>query len=1021
MDNELTNRLNAIRRFDIGAQDIPAALLQFGEQAELTVMVHHNVDGDTPGLKGEYLTDVALQQLLAGTGLEYRIKGEAIIVTRLVAELTPEPQKTRQPLLRRLGGAIAAAMFAVSGAGAIAADQETDEADDEEEFVIEEIIVTAEKRDENVLDVPLTMSAFLGDLIVELGMTDGEDLEKHVPGLQIGENHHIVMRGIWTEDAKQTHGDKAVATYVDGVYQSDPYALSPNYFDLERVEVARGPQGTMKGRNALGGAISFFHKRPTESWDSEVLVEFTDQFTQRYNVALGGPLSDGFSFRITGGYHEGDGAQKNRGSGGDYDAPDQYSVAPQLRFTTDSIDINARYQRVRDKGAPEVQVFMGNPPTDQPEAWPAWIQYGVMNPASRNCPEISLEQIGPPIEPLGPNISGELLARAVQSIDIAAGVNLESLSQVSEAFGVYAETHGVCSDPKNEILANQPGVMDNTRDRLVLNVDFDLTENLLLRYTFGDGDSSSYTGRDGDQTSRVASATDRTIASDAPVPFRDSRADSFYEDDETSHELLLISSFDGQFNFVAGLHHSEIDTRYDVRSIDNAAPVLSLAEIDARGAAARPWGLNIGRDFDGCQHMIETLISTFFGAPEWPQVWYCEDTAPLGTNFSRFLTEAHAESSAAFVNAEYVLNEQWRLSAGLRHTRDEKSQGTHDFWEYRDWFGIGVPLWHHTYNPAGTIRQGEGFSFTYHDSDIPVEWTGNIGHITVEYTPSEDLLGYLRISSGYKAPGFAEFAGAADLGRWWVKIKEEKVTNYELGLKGIFLDNRLQFTGGIIFDDYDDYQVNAYKLRPLVLPTHESPYQQYTSNVDSTEIWGAEMEATYYVDDRWRLSGFYSYLGSSVGAHQALFCCDSEGTYFHYTFLTESGTWSHILPTLRQVKGNELPQQPKHKASVIVTHHLPPMRHGQVKLLGSYSWVGERWIDIGNVKGRAIPAYGRLDLRGTWTTTDEQWSVTLYVQNVLDEIGYQEFTDWNSGNRSVHYLANLTEPRRFGIQMRWRP
>ena len=1022
MDNQLADQMNAVRHFDIEAQDIPGALLQFGEQAELTVMVHHNANGNTPGLKGEYLTNEALQQLLAGTGLEYRIKDEAIIVTRLVAELTREPQTTRPPLLRRLGTAIASAIFATSGVGAIAADEadETDETD-EEEFIIEEIIVTAEKRDENVLDVPLTMSAFSGEVIEELGMTNGADLEKHVPGLQIGENHHIVMRGIWTEDAKQTHGDKAVATYVDGVYQTDPYALSPNYFDLERVEVARGPQGTMKGRNALGGAISFFHKRPSDTRDSEVLIELTDQFTQRYNAAFGGPLSDELSFRITAGYYEGDGAQKNLGSGGDYDAPDQYSLAPQLRYRTDRIDVNARYQHVRDTGAPEVQVFMGNPPTDQPSAWPAWIQYDVVNPASRDCPEVTLERIDPPVQALGANITGALAQLAVRSVDIASGVNLEGLSQISDAYDVYGETHGICSDPRNEVLANEPGVMDNARDRVVLRVDFDLTENLLLRYTFGNGDSSSDTSSDGDRTSRVASATDPTIASDAPAPFRDIRADSLYEDDEISHELLLISNFDGSLNLVAGLYHSEIDTRYDVKNTDNAAPVLSIAELNARGAAARPWGLNIGRDFDGCQHMIETLISTFFGDPEWPQSWYCEESTPLGTNFTRFLSEAHAESSAVFVNMEYLVDEHWRLSAGLRHTRDEKSQGTHDFWEYRDFFGIGVPVWHHTFNPAGTIRQGEGFSFTYHDSDIPVEWKGNIGHVTVEYTPSQDLLAYLRISSGYKAPGFAEFAGAADLGRWWVKVKEEKVTNYEVGLKGVFLDNRLQLTSGVFVDDYEDYQVNAYKLRPLVLPTHESPYQQYTSNIDSTGIWGAEVEATYYVDDSWRLSGFYSYLGSSVGAHQALFCCDSEGTYIYYTFLADFGTWTDILPTLRQVDGNELPQQPKHKASVIVTHHLPPMRHGQVKLLGSYSWVGERWIDIGNVKGRAIPDHGRLDLRGTWTSVDEQWSVTLYVQNVLDEIGYQEFTDWNSGNRSLHYLANLTDPRRLGVQVRWRP
>ena len=151
MDNQPTNQLNAVRHFDIDAQELPAALLQFGEQAELTVMVHHHASGNTPGLQGEYTTDEALQQLLAGTGLEYRSKGEAIIVTRLqlAAELTPDPWTTKVPLLKRLGTAIAAAIFATSGAAAIAADDATA---DSNEAVIEEIVVTATKRETSLQD-----------------------------------------------------------------------------------------------------------------------------------------------------------------------------------------------------------------------------------------------------------------------------------------------------------------------------------------------------------------------------------------------------------------------------------------------------------------------------------------------------------------------------------------------------------------------------------------------------------------------------------------------------------------------------------------------------------------------------------------------------------------------------------------------------------------------------------------------------------------------------------------------------
>ena len=116
--------------------------------------------------------------------------------------------------------------------------------------VHEVIIVTAEKREEDILSVPVTMTAFSQDMIEELGMTGDEDLEQLVPGLQFAydsEGNGITIRGIGTQKAVQYNADVAVAFYVDGVYTNDVYGLAPNLFDVERVEVARGPQGTLNG------------------------------------------------------------------------------------------------------------------------------------------------------------------------------------------------------------------------------------------------------------------------------------------------------------------------------------------------------------------------------------------------------------------------------------------------------------------------------------------------------------------------------------------------------------------------------------------------------------------------------------------------------------------------------------------------------------------------------------------------------------------------------------------------------
>ena len=184
-----------------------------------------------------------------------------------------------------------------------------------EDTYIEEIIVTAEKREERLLDVPLTMSAFSEQMIEELGMTNPNDIEQLVPGLQFGDSGEqvgqgTVIRGIGSRLAGETHSDLAVATYVDGVYTIGTYGVAPNLFDVERIEVARGPQGTLNGRNSIAGSISYFTKRPTDEWDSLFQVELTDQTTQRYNAAFGGPLVGNLSFRLNGGFYTGDGARE---------------------------------------------------------------------------------------------------------------------------------------------------------------------------------------------------------------------------------------------------------------------------------------------------------------------------------------------------------------------------------------------------------------------------------------------------------------------------------------------------------------------------------------------------------------------------------------------------------------------------------------------------------------------------------------------------------------------------------------
>ena len=229
------------------------------------------------------------------------------------------------------------------------------------------VMVTAERVEENVMEVPMTISAFDSELLEELVIQERTDLQNLVPGLQFSDEMEqqgsgTVIRGIGTRNAQYDQADYAVATYVDGAYTLGVYGTTPGGgFDLERVEVARGPQGTLNGRNSIAGAINVVTKGPTDHWDAELMGEVTDVSQQRLNAAVGGPLGDTpFSFRLTGGTHTGDGRQENVGPGGDHDAPDQTFYAPQLRAETDRFSVRARYLHVEEDGVPRGFVQLAN-------------------------------------------------------------------------------------------------------------------------------------------------------------------------------------------------------------------------------------------------------------------------------------------------------------------------------------------------------------------------------------------------------------------------------------------------------------------------------------------------------------------------------------------------------------------------------------------------------------------------------------------------------------------------------------
>ena len=208
---------------------------------------------------------------------------------------------------------------------------------------IEEIVVTAQKRAESVQDVPIAITALDSAVLERNQIENIEDLTNFVPNLQFGNfssTATAAIRGIGYTNTT-AGGDPGVALHLDGVYIARPIATAFRFWDLERMEVLRGPQGTLYGRNTTGGSINFITKRPTQKFGGAIDVSYGefDHYQVRGVVNL--PLSERTAARISAAVDQADGYQKNAFPGGtEAGDRDSVTVRAQLQFdVSDDLDL----------------------------------------------------------------------------------------------------------------------------------------------------------------------------------------------------------------------------------------------------------------------------------------------------------------------------------------------------------------------------------------------------------------------------------------------------------------------------------------------------------------------------------------------------------------------------------------------------------------------------------------------------------------------------------------------------------
>ena len=218
------------------------------------------------------------------------------------------------------GVALAALAVVTSQAPAFAQENNGLESSDKESYGLNVITVTAQRRSESVQSVPIAVSAFDSAELATRGVSNALELAQFVPNLVginntgLGSANAYYMRGLGNTESIPTF-DPPIGTYVDDIYLSRQNANNLSLFDVERVEVLRGPQGTLFGRNTTGGAVAVFLKDPEPYFGGRFEAGYGAYNKWMASGSIDIPLSDRFATKVSAYYQESDGYAKNTTTG----------------------------------------------------------------------------------------------------------------------------------------------------------------------------------------------------------------------------------------------------------------------------------------------------------------------------------------------------------------------------------------------------------------------------------------------------------------------------------------------------------------------------------------------------------------------------------------------------------------------------------------------------------------------------------------------------------------------------------
>jgi outer membrane receptor protein involved in Fe transport len=861
-------------KFDIAPQPLTAALNEFGVQSSKAVLFTTDLTGAkiTRGISQEAEPEIALAQMLEGTGLGFRRSGE----TFLIVKADQGPQS---------GSA--------AGGGA----------------EVEALIVTAQKREEDIQDVPIAISAFSQEDLTRSQIAGGPDLITQVPNMTFTKtnfsSYSIQLRGIGTQAISATT-DPAVAVAFNNTPFIRNRFFEQEFYDLQRVEVLRGPQGTLYGRNATAGVVNIISQKPKFIAEAKLSGDLSNFSSSRIEGMVNIPLvEDKVALRLAGAWTKRDGYSTNELAGEQIDGRDLWSTRLSLRVQpNDRLDVNLIWEHFQEDddrlrsgkqlcnkdvvshiGSVDIPNYLDTRVSGG-QSGSLWA--GVQATLSQGCERNSLYAKDSFQRPNGIMLPYYVPLRG---IGLPTALIDPYVTDIEIDFNVPGYGSGFIDVNEVDKLNDQPEdlrVIQSTVDPVYraesdlgeLQISFDLTDTLTLSSETAYANDFVYSLQDFNRFNTARGAwiqqdTEGTIV-DRPDLLLPGEFGGIWCDPQLgcsdrlvavdistatasqfSQEFRLGSDFDGPFNFSLGANYLRADSEDKYYVFINSISLFMAKRPfydDPATAAQFPW-------VPGVSDNSECLRNGYLpGNPDFAYpVVGCGyiDPNPIesvndeGHNYFLSKNPYKLISYAVFGEAYYNITDALKVTAGLRWTVDKKEAPR-------------VPTW---------IAAAQSVGYPVAEV-IEQEWREPTGRLTVDWKPdlaiTDETMLYASYAHGYKAgganpPGFVRafysdrnvaLDEAAESATRPKTFDPEFVDAFELGSKNVFADGKVTMNLAAFYYDYKDYQISEIVDRSA-----------FNRNFDAT-VWGLEVEADWRPLENFKLGFKGGYQKTRLGDHE---------------------------------------------------------------------------------------------------------------------------------------------------------